>query len=121
MQPGQRVMFEHGSLHEVVDNEKEPCGCPPAAHPGANEFPMAQSEGLAPMAKPAPAAVNPGSAPATPVEPLVYKTAAPAPQPAATPAASPETNAKATPPVTKKKTGFFSGLGRFFRRIFGAE
>ena len=31
VQPGQRVMFEHGSLHEVVDNEKEPCGCPPAA------------------------------------------------------------------------------------------
>jgi hypothetical protein len=27
VQPGQRVMFEHGSLREVVDNEKEPCGC----------------------------------------------------------------------------------------------
>ncbi|MDR3416589.1 MAG: hypothetical protein P4L83_10415, partial [Nevskia sp.] len=30
VQPGQRVMFQHGSLHEVVDQEKEPCGCPPA-------------------------------------------------------------------------------------------
>jgi hypothetical protein len=29
VQPGQRVMFQHGSLREVVDNEKEPCGCPP--------------------------------------------------------------------------------------------
>ena len=29
VQPNQRVLFEHGSLHEVVDNEQEPCGCPP--------------------------------------------------------------------------------------------
>ena len=28
VQPGQRVMFEHGSLREVMDQEKEPCGCP---------------------------------------------------------------------------------------------
>ncbi|MGC2637116.1 MAG: hypothetical protein WA294_08040 [Acidobacteriaceae bacterium] len=32
VQPNQRVLFEHGSLSEVVDNEQEPCGCPPA-HP----------------------------------------------------------------------------------------
>jgi hypothetical protein len=25
---GQHVMFEHGSLKEVVDHESEPCGCP---------------------------------------------------------------------------------------------
>lgn len=30
VQPNQRVLFEHGSLSEVVDNEQEPCGCPPA-------------------------------------------------------------------------------------------
>jgi hypothetical protein len=29
VQPNQRVLFEHGSLQQVVDNEKEPCGCPP--------------------------------------------------------------------------------------------
>jgi hypothetical protein len=29
IQPNQRVLFEHGSLQQVVDNEKEPCGCPP--------------------------------------------------------------------------------------------
>ncbi len=52
VQPGQRVMFEHGSLREVVDNEKEPCGCPPPLHPGTNEFPVAQSAGLAPLPKP---------------------------------------------------------------------
>jgi hypothetical protein len=28
VQPNQRVMFEHGSLQQVVDNEPEPCGCP---------------------------------------------------------------------------------------------
>jgi len=28
VQPNQRVMFEHGSLEQVVDNEPEPCGCP---------------------------------------------------------------------------------------------
>jgi hypothetical protein len=28
VQPGQHVSFLHGSLHEVVDTEKEPCGCP---------------------------------------------------------------------------------------------
>ncbi len=29
IQPGQHVLFEHGSLKEVVDNESSPCGCPP--------------------------------------------------------------------------------------------
>jgi hypothetical protein len=48
VQPGQRVMFEHGSLQTVVDQEKEPCGCPPPAKSEANEFPLAESEGLAP-------------------------------------------------------------------------
>ena len=55
VQPGQRVMFQHGSLHEVVDQEKEPCGCPPPVRT-SNEFPLAQSEGLAPLAPPAPSA-----------------------------------------------------------------
>jgi hypothetical protein len=30
IKPGQHVLFEHGSLKEVVDNEHEPCGCPAA-------------------------------------------------------------------------------------------
>jgi hypothetical protein len=128
VQPGQRVMFEHGSLHEVVDQEKEPCGCPPAAK-GGNEFPLAQSEGLAPTPKSSPAApnpssMNPGSSSTQAVEPLVYKSADHAPQPAAQPAppASASANPPATaPPAPKKKSGFFSSVGRFFRRIFGAE
>ena len=60
MRPNQRVLFEHGSLREVVDHESEPCGCPPAelvagttaAGVGASKgppFPLAESEGLAPV------------------------------------------------------------------------
>ncbi len=126
VQPGQRVMFEHGSLHEVVDNEKEPCGCPPPA-PKGNEFPLAQSEGLAPLPKPAPAsnALDQKAAPPQVVEPLVYKSAEPAPQAEATPASAPSTGTATTtaanPAPAKKGHGFFGGLGRFFRRIFGAE
>jgi hypothetical protein len=30
LHPGQHVLFEHGSLREVVDHETSPCGCPPA-------------------------------------------------------------------------------------------
>jgi len=123
VQPGQRVMFEHGSLHDVVDNEKEPCGCPPAA-PKGNEFPLAQSEGLAPTPKPQPGSEAHGSATAQPIEPLVYKSAEHAPQPTAEPpAAAPEAaaNPQAKPPAAKKKAGFFSGIGRFFHHLFGGE
>ncbi len=66
--PGRHVLFEHGSLREVVDNEREPCGCPAAtpimtAARGSNAtsavvadqaaalhpFPAAQSAGLTDM------------------------------------------------------------------------
>jgi hypothetical protein len=77
LHPQQHVLFEHGSLKEVVDNETSPCGCPPApvvvsvaeggvsgatvAAPGstvattapdAHPFPEAQSEGLSSAAPP---------------------------------------------------------------------
>lgn len=74
LRAGQHVLFEHGSLKEVVDNEASPCGCPPvvsvadsgiatdADHAAAagstvatkksqvdeHPFPAAVSEGLAP-------------------------------------------------------------------------
>jgi hypothetical protein len=130
VQPGQRVMFQHGSLNEVVDHEKEPCGCPPEARPGTNDFPLAQSAGLAPMEKPAAAAPPPPEKPQQALsEPLVYSAPAPAdeaaPKPAATnnppaaPAATPVAEpAKAAP---AKKPGFFRSIGRFFKKIFGAE
>lgn len=76
---GQHVLFEHGSLKEVVDHEREPCGCPvapaisvadagtagtpeTAAAPGStvaarqaaaqHPFPAAESAGLAPVSGP---------------------------------------------------------------------
>ena len=123
VQPGQRVMFQHGDVHAVVDQEKEPCGCPPSA-PKGNEFPLAQSEGLAPTPPPAPSPVRLSSEPPAPIEPLVYSsTAALTPSPAAepAPAAAVPANSPAKPPAAKKKSGFLSSVGRFFRRIFGAE
>ncbi len=115
VQSGQRVMFQHGSLHEVVDQEKESCGCPPSEVRG-NEFPLAQSEGLAPLAKPIPGTQD--GAPPQVVQPLVYKSADHIPQPAATP---PPANASPAAPRPQKKPGFFKSVGRFFRKIFGAE
>jgi hypothetical protein len=72
--PGQHVLFEHGSLREVVDNERSPCGCPaapapiqqittapnsnpsqpttPTAAAAEHPFPAAASEGLAPTPAP---------------------------------------------------------------------
>jgi hypothetical protein len=128
VQPGQRVMFQHGSLNEVVDEEKEPCGCPPPANATGNEFPLAVSEGLAPAPAPAPAAKPSASGTAANVAPLVYSSnasgpaqAAPAP---ATPVAAPAANpapAKTAAPAKAKKPGFFRRVGHFFKRIFGAE
>ncbi len=124
VQPGQRVMFQHGSLHEVVDQEKESCGCPPAAAKG-NEFPIAQSEGLAPLPKPAAGAEGQTSATSVPVEPLVYKSNDHAAEPVTLPTAPTVATADAQPaalkPADKTKTGFFGKIGRFFRRVFGAE
>jgi hypothetical protein len=119
VQPGQRVMFEHGSLREVVDNEKEPCGCPPPLHPGTNEFPVAQSAGLAPLPKTAPNAVSITSTPPEALEPLVYNSADHAAKPATE--ATPAPSVPATKPAAKKKPSFFGGIGKFFRRLFGAE
>lgn len=117
VQPGQRVMFQHGSLHEVVDQEKEPCGCPPAK-PAGNEFPLAQSEGLAPTPPASPVPAN-----AQPIEPLVYSPQMAQTPPAATiaPPAQPAA-ASATPSApAAKKPGVMKRLGHFFRKLFGAE
>lgn len=122
VQPGQRVMFQHGSLHDVVDQEKEPCGCPPSEVKG-NDFPLAQSEGLVPLPGPAASPAAQRSNKTTPTaQPLVYNavddavpTTAPstAQSAASTPAPSPASHAR--------KGGLFTRIGHFFRRIFGAE
>lgn len=73
LKPDQHVLFEHGSLKEVVDHESSPCGCPPEpivsvadsgitstipAIPGATVSPTAASQ-----QHPFPAAVSEGLAP----------------------------------------------------------
>jgi hypothetical protein len=126
VQPGQRVMFEHGSLQAVVDQEKEPCGCPTPVKSEGNEFPLAQSEGLAPGAAQAPVVTAPPAQAASATTTLSYNGTDQASQNAApsttVPAAPP---ASATPPpqapMTQKKPGFFGRIGHFFRKIFGAE
>src|SRR5580698_8243635 len=76
LRAGQHVLFEHGSLKEVVDHESSSCGCPPEQAPTmtvadallsggaggsgdaaktaaeAHPFPAAVSAGLAPVATP---------------------------------------------------------------------
>ena len=130
VQQDQRVMFQHGSLREVVDNEKESCGCPaePVKSATGNDFPIAQSEGLAPLTAPPPNAAQPGEQAAQITAKLAYDgthsaavaaaTATPAPTPAA---AVPATVAPlATVPVDKPpKHSVMVRIGRFFKKLFG--
>jgi hypothetical protein len=116
VQPDQRVMFQRGSLHEVVDNEKESCGCPPegSQSPQDNAFPVAQSEGLAPLPAPLPNALEKGVQSAQATADFGYdgSKSALAREQAAEPPAPP-------PHPAKHKMGFFARLGRFFRDLFG--
>ena len=85
--PNQHVLFEHGSLREVVDRESSPCGCPDskgmsiadalvAPHPGAVTGPKTAAA-PAPASLPAatveqhpfPAAISEGRAPPEDVPP----------------------------------------------------
>jgi hypothetical protein len=123
VQPGQRVMFEHGSLQSVVDQEKEPCGCPPPAERHGNEFPLAVSEGLAPPGTQVPVAVAQPGKGANVTDTLSYNGADRTAQAAGPAIAAPGAPAVSAPPAHEaaKKPGFFSKIGRFFRKIFGAE
>lgn len=129
VQQDQRVMFEHGSLNEVVDREKESCGCPDepvttAPVTAANPFPVAQSAGLAPLPSPPPNANKPGVESAQATADLHYDGDKPG-----EPRASVQTAEPVLPPTqpvpakpTKKQgnpTGVFGRLGHFFRTLFG--
>lgn len=127
VQPEQRVMFQHGSLREVVDNEKESCGCPPETPKTllGNEFPLAQSEGLAPLSTPLPNAVPPGAQAAQATVQLEYDGTHSA---AATAATAPPASAKlpaaaeplaAAPTDRPVKKGFFHNFAHFFKKLFG--
>ena len=141
IQPNQHVLFEHGSLREVVDRETTPCGCPPETQPGvsiaeamlsakgsvtprqaaaAHPFPAAQSEGLAEPEPVAPESPSGGM--------HVQVGATLAYDPTAPKAAEPDSGGAATPgaPTTEPVSAAvapthhnpFSAVGNFFRRLF---
>jgi hypothetical protein len=125
--PGQHVLFEKASLHEVVDNESSPCGCPePAIRPQVQETqgtllkPAAKKPMPATVQHPFPADVSEGLAPPPPAPPAPPQTLR---TPVATPlvySGDPEV-AAATPtavPTDGQKKGLFRSIGRFFKRIF---
>jgi hypothetical protein len=122
---GQHILFEHGSLREVVDHESSPCGCPDEkgmsvadalVAPGAvaqHPFPVAISEGLAPEA--AVPQVDPGEEHVQVGETMIYNGSAGAaagndvagsPVPAAAPSVAPPAR------------GLKHQVGRFFRWVF---
>jgi hypothetical protein len=150
LRAGQHVLFEHGSLKEVVDHESSSCGCPPEPtmtvadallNPGAvgdggtaktaaeeHPFPAAVSEGLAPVA-----AVP--RAPAGAVHAQVTATlnsggepdSTTEPKPVAGSGVAPAsasgtvaTQPPAAQPAPPKK-GVFHAMGRFFRRLVGRD
>ena len=139
VKPNQRVLFEHGSLEQVVDNETEPCGCPPSipiaiarkdgkpvggpsSTPADTAFPLAVSEGLKPPPPPPSQPVVPAGTPHAQVEvPLTYNGAAPN-QPTEAPPVTPPppVEAAAPPPIpaptetaAPKKTAKSGGGGLF--------
>jgi hypothetical protein len=145
VKPNQRVLFDHGSLQQVVDNEAEPCGCPaaasvsvasnngkpvggPSSTPADTAFPLAESEGLKPPPPPPTQPVVPVGQPHAQVEvPLTYNGAAPS-QPTSAPAVTPPPpSAQPAPapvetPAPQKPAssgGFFHHIGHFFAKIFG--
>ena len=128
VQPNQRVLFEKGSLQQVVDKEAEPCGCPPATPPplsvanagqsgpvvgrpgekvakaspteAENPFPLAESEGLKPPpAPPSKPVVPAGTAHAQVEAPLTYDSAHPMLAPA-----PPESSEEHAPPAAPEST-----------------
>ena len=147
LNPGQHVLFEHGSLREVVDHETTPCGCPEtnagmsiaeallapsaggsAPKPGVaqanaqNPFPAAQSEGLAPAPE-VPQAPQ-GEVHTQVAENLTYSGAPAQVQAGATAdATEPQAStAAATPaePVSKPEhRGLGHAIGHFFQKLFG--
>lgn len=134
--PGQHVLFEGGNLHEVVDNETSPCGCPAPVLPAPvgeisltggdktptpsqkaevqHPFPAAVSQGLAPP-PPVPQA-PPGVVHAQVATTLVYPD--PADKPVQPPAGEAAVAVQTPTPPAAKKRGFGHSIGHFFKRLF---
>jgi hypothetical protein len=141
LKAGQHVLFEHGSLKEVVDHESSACGCPPeptmsvadalVSSPGGaaektaaeqHPFPAAVSAGLTPAAVPqassgtthtqVTAALNSGEGGDT-------LAATKASADAAAKSAAANTAAQTAPAPAKSSKNPFRAVGRFFKHVFG--
>lgn len=139
--PGQHVLFEHGSLHEVVDLERSDCGCPPAtpvmvaaSTPNAtsvvtpqqvaalNPFPAAQSADLSPTPQVVPVG-NAASATLSYNEPVTAppsqsSPAAPTRKQHAPAIVAVAPTASAPPPSPPSPHDIFHAIGHFFQRLF---
>jgi hypothetical protein len=128
IKPGQRVLFEHGSVREVVDRESSNCGCPSGIVASAVDpkaFPEAVSQGLTPPQVPQ---VPPGEVHAQVSATIAYNgnepiaSSPPAPS-ASSSAPSPTTTTPQQvtlqPAERPKAPNPFRAIGHFFRRIFG--
>ena len=127
--PGQHVLFEHGSLREVVDNERSACGCPATEIPvvvaanaspaekaqAEHPFPAAASEGLAVTAVGAKPAED-GASTVT----MSYKASGETDATTAEVAPAGATAVVSTaPPATPPGAHSIAhSIGRFFRRLF---
>ena len=95
--PGQHVLFEHGSLHEVVDHETSPCGCPEEQGKSVADALLAPPNAVAvPRTPPAPPPMSAPAAPPVAAPPVVTPVPVPAVRPTV-PAAVQATPPRAAP------------------------
>lgn len=91
---GQHVLFEHGSLREVVDQEKSACGCPAQQGMSMADALLASGGTKTVVAPPVQTAPAPTPVVTAPVAPVVIAAApVPAPVKAAPPAPAQDTQA----------------------------
>jgi hypothetical protein len=122
--PGQHVLFEHGSLREVVDNERSECGCVVERPSGkmtaaeqAHPFPAAESAGLAPIAPPSNS--TPDGVVHTQVNvTMSYKSDDPSEAEVRKPVSSTAATSLEPPPSPPGAHAIAHAIGRFFHRIF---
>ena len=102
VQPNQRVLFERGSIRNVIDSDAEPCGCPrPEPTPAPTE--------IATVGKPG-ATLHQSGESSTPPSPGARATPAPATPPSAAAAQNPfplaeSEGLKPTPPTPRAPAG----------------
>jgi hypothetical protein len=75
--PSQHVLFEHGSLHEVVDHETSPCGCPEEQGTSIADALLASPRAVAAPSTPMPAPAAPPAAAPPVVAPVPVPTVRP--------------------------------------------